>query len=104
VILLNIAYHGDDYVRWLLEAGFQGIKVTRPRSTFGKMLLTGQLNDDCAVASPVGQSRGDSTSGTCRRLVLLPPTGACVDDDFASRAAPPPEADGRTLMARFRPT
>ena len=35
-------YHGDDYVRWLIEAGFKCVKVTRPRSTPGKVLVTAQ--------------------------------------------------------------
>jgi hypothetical protein len=34
------AYHADDYVRWLLDAGFQRVKVARPRNAPGKVLVT----------------------------------------------------------------
>lgn len=34
------AYHGDEYARWLREAGFRRVTVTRPMASPGKVLVT----------------------------------------------------------------
>jgi 2-polyprenyl-3-methyl-5-hydroxy-6-metoxy-1,4-benzoquinol methylase len=34
------AHHGDDYTRWLREAGFQRVTRTRPVASFAKVLVT----------------------------------------------------------------
>ena len=36
------AYHGDEYARWLREAGFHSITVKRPAVSPGKVLVTGR--------------------------------------------------------------
>ena len=37
------AYHADEYGQWLREAGFGAVRVLRPRTTPGKVLLTAQI-------------------------------------------------------------
>lgn len=36
------AYHGTEYARWLREAGFRRVTVTRPMASPGKVLVTGR--------------------------------------------------------------
>ena len=35
-------YHGTEYAGWLTAAGFQRVRVTRPITTPGSVLITGQ--------------------------------------------------------------
>src|SRR5579864_8863291 len=37
------AYHADEYSEWLVKAGFNRIRVLRPRTTPGKVLLTARI-------------------------------------------------------------
>lgn len=36
------AYHGDEYARWLRDAGFRRVTVVRPTASPGKVLVTGR--------------------------------------------------------------
>ncbi len=37
------AFHGDEYARWLREAGYADIRIARPALSPGNVLVTGRV-------------------------------------------------------------